>query len=131
MDLACERNCLAAGCLTTGVMQGVRALSTRTLYESKWKVFHKWCSELSVVVMSFTYRGGPSCRAGSRWASLTLRLKSTWLRSRLAMWVTMANASWATSRPGLRPGRFSGTGTSQWLLGAYVSFLLSPCGLRT
>ena len=50
MGLARQRSDLAASGLTEEVIatiQGARALSTRTLYDSRWRVFHKWCLEQS------------------------------------------------------------------------------------
>lgn len=56
MGLARQRECLAAGGLTPGVIatiQGARALSTQTLYDSRWKAFHKWCLAQSPRLDSF------------------------------------------------------------------------------
>ena len=55
MGLARQRECLAADGLTPGVIdtiQGARATSTNALYDSKWKVFHKWCSAQSPRLVS-------------------------------------------------------------------------------
>ena len=56
MGLAGVRERLAADGLTPGVIdtiQGARALSTRTLYDSRWKAFHKWCLAQSPRLDSF------------------------------------------------------------------------------
>ena len=55
MGLAAQGQRLAEAGLAPEVIntiQGARALSTRTLYDAKWKVFHKWCSVQSPSVVS-------------------------------------------------------------------------------